>query len=221
MWDKGWDDVFRHKEWGRYPPEELVRFVGRTFFGAADRSAVRFLEIGCGPGANIWFLAREGFTVTGLDGSSVALDRAAGRLADDGLRVELNEGDAMEMPFDDGTFDCVLDIECIYANTREDSLRIIDETYRVLKTGGWLFSKTFMTGVTGEETAVALPGEPHTYRDIRDGPFNQGYGPIRLTAEDDIAKLYGAFSSIAYDSVVRTDANRTKKLGEWLITCRK
>jgi SAM-dependent methyltransferase len=221
MWDKGWDDVFRGKEWGRYPPEELVRFVGRTYFGVADRSAVRFLEIGCGPGANLWFLAREGFTVAGLDGSQVALDQAAGRLAADGLRAALDQGDALDMPFDAERFDCVLDIECVYANTREDSRRIIAEAHRVLKPGGWLFSKTFMTGVTGEETAVPLPGEAHTYGEIPDGPFNRGYGPIRLTAEDDIADLYGAFPSISYDSVVRTDANRAKKIGEWLITCRK
>ena len=62
-WDPTWEDIFRNRQWGRYPPEELVRFTARRYFQALDRKAVSMLEIGCGAGANIWFLAREGFDV--------------------------------------------------------------------------------------------------------------------------------------------------------------
>src|SRR3989338_32841 len=27
MWNSGWDKIFEANEWGKYPPEELVRFV--------------------------------------------------------------------------------------------------------------------------------------------------------------------------------------------------
>jgi hypothetical protein len=51
MWDPGWDNIFSKKKWGKYPPEELVRFVGRNYFSVPDRSSISFLEIGCGGGA--------------------------------------------------------------------------------------------------------------------------------------------------------------------------
>src|SRR6218665_938871 len=61
-----WDEKFRSRSWGRYPPEDLVRFMGRRF-RAADKGAVKVLEVGCGPGANLWFMHREGFAVHGID----------------------------------------------------------------------------------------------------------------------------------------------------------
>jgi SAM-dependent methyltransferase len=201
-WDPGWDDIFRRHEWGRYPPEELVRFTARRFYAVADRASVRFLELGCGPGANLWYLAREGFSVTGIDGSEVALRRAAARLAAEGLTAELALGDATKLPWADDSFDCVLDIECVYANSFEDSRRIVAEARRVLRPGGLFFSKTFMTGTS------------------RDALYS-GYGIVRFTAEDEIPQLYAGFASVEYDHVIRTDGNRARMVKEWLITCRK
>ena len=74
MWNRGWDRLFRSKEWGKYPAIDVVRFVARHFYRAADRQRVRILEIGCGTGANLWYLAREGFDAVGLDGSEVAIE---------------------------------------------------------------------------------------------------------------------------------------------------
>src|ERR1017187_8965032 len=46
----------------RYPNEELCRFMGRNYFSVEHdkRHNIRFLEIGCGAGSNLWMLAREG-----------------------------------------------------------------------------------------------------------------------------------------------------------------
>lgn len=221
MWNQGWDDVFRAKDWGKYPPEELVRFIGRNFFGAERRSEVRILEIGCGAGANLLFLAQEGFDATGLDGSAVALERAGQRLAERGLAARLDQGDAMALPYAEDSFDCVIDVECVYANTKADSRVILAEARRVLKPGGMFFSKTFMTGTSGEDTGLRMEGEPNTFLAIPDGPFNAGYGIIRLTAEDEIADLYGIFRDLSVDWSIRTDRNGSKKVGEWLISGRK
>ena len=221
MWNQGWDDVFRAKDWGKYPPEELVRFIGRNFFGAPQRDQIRILEIGCGAGANLLFLAQEGFDATGLDGSTIALDRAAARLTERGLTARLDHGDAMALPYADDSFDCVIDVECIYANVLADSRTIIAEARRVLKPGGLFFSKTFMTGTSGEDTGTRMGNEPNTFLAIPDGPFNSGYGIIRLTAEEEIPDLFGCFHELSVDWVIRSDHGGTKKVGEWLISGRK
>jgi 2-polyprenyl-3-methyl-5-hydroxy-6-metoxy-1,4-benzoquinol methylase len=220
-WNKGWDDLFRSNEWGRYPCEHLVRFVARTFFQRPDRSVVRILEVGCGTGANLWFLAREGFTVTGVDGSVVALDRAAERFAEEGLDVELKRSDVSNLPCADAAFDCVVDIECIYANAMADAREIVSEVDRVLKPGGWFFSKTFAVGMTGEETALAVDGEPRTYRSMPDAPLHGEYGLVRLSDRSDIEALYGGFDSHSVDRVERTDRNGSIRIPEWLVVARK
>lgn len=221
MWNPGWDDVFRAKEWGKYPPEELVRFVGRNYFNVPNRKAVRFLEIGCGAGANLLFLAQEGFDSTGLDGSGLALERANQRLSERNLQAALDQGDAMCLPYDDNSFDCVIDVECVYANVLADSRTMINEAHRVLKPGGFFFSKTFATGTSGEETGTRMDGEPNTFLEIPDGPFNKGYGVVRLTAETEITELYRVFPHISYDYVVRSDKSRTRIVKEWVISCTK
>ena len=43
-----WDDKFRSRAWGRYPPEELVRFMGRNYanLSPTNRADINVLEVG-------------------------------------------------------------------------------------------------------------------------------------------------------------------------------
>lgn len=199
-WDPVWDEVFRKQAWGKYPPEELVRFVARSFYKAPDRKAVRLLEVGCGTGANLWYAAREGFSVTGVDGSAVALEEARRRFAAEGLAGEFLACDAAALPFPDASFDGAFEVACLYSNPEPDALRMVAEVRRVLKPGGLFFSKTFMAGTTG------LPPDR---------------GVVRLAAESDLPRLYPGFASLEKDSVTRTDGGGRSVVKEWLLTCRK
>ena len=72
-----WDEIFAaHPLWNGYPAEELVQFVARTFPDVKERR-LSALEVGCGPGTNLWYLAREGFTIAGIDGSQNAIELGA------------------------------------------------------------------------------------------------------------------------------------------------
>src|SRR5688572_5835230 len=77
-----WDALYsQDPRWNRYPPEELSGFIARAFPDGKRRLNSSALEVGCGPGANLWFLAREGFGIAGIDGSAIAIDAARRRLA--------------------------------------------------------------------------------------------------------------------------------------------
>src|SRR3989344_8080282 len=59
----------------RYPNEALVQFLAAHFFdlSKAARKRIKILELGCGSGANLWMLAREGFDTYGVDAAPTAL----------------------------------------------------------------------------------------------------------------------------------------------------
>ena len=103
--DKIWEELFRTHEWGKYPPESVVRFVARNFYSAPERGRIRLLDAGCGPGACSWFMAREGFQVSGIDGSPSAIKYAKERLAAEGLEADFRVGDYTSMPWANELFD--------------------------------------------------------------------------------------------------------------------
>ena len=84
-----WEDIFQNNEWGKYPSLAVVRFVARNFYKVPNRKDIRILELGCGTGANLWYCAREGFSVIGLDGSKTALNTMISRFNAEHLNSNL------------------------------------------------------------------------------------------------------------------------------------
>src|SRR6185369_14836577 len=75
------------------PSSELQKVVVE-----AASKPCRALEIGCGTGANAVWLAQQGFTVTALDLSPLAIERARHRAKNDGADVNFLIADALQPP---------------------------------------------------------------------------------------------------------------------------
>lgn len=91
---------------------------------------LRLLDVGCGTGHHLVQVRRQGFDVSGVDGSEemIALARASNR------GVEIRHGDVEALPFPSGGFDVVLCIEVLrYLPRLSGCLR---EMARVLRPGG-------------------------------------------------------------------------------------
>jgi hypothetical protein len=125
MYDPVWDRIFSSRSWGRYPAEELIRFVAREAFSVADRSTLKGLELGCGPGANLWFLANEGIPFDAIDGSKSAVAQAKARLDHEkpGWKGRIEVGNFHRLPEDFRAYNFVLDSEAIYCNDFDESSR--------------------------------------------------------------------------------------------------
>jgi len=80
---------------------------GRLIAEVADLVPGRALDVGCGEGADAIWLARRGWTVTAIDISDVAVDRAREAAETAGVTIEWTCGDALQTPFPAGSFDLV------------------------------------------------------------------------------------------------------------------
>jgi SAM-dependent methyltransferase len=219
-WDPVWEGIFSSREWGRYPAEELIRFVARNFFSVTDRSATRVLEVGSGPGANLWFLAREGFAPYGIDGSSTAVALSRHRLDTEcpGWSArsgggEVVTGDITRLPWPEACFHAVIDSEAVYCNDFEDSCRIYGEMHRVTRTGGKLFVRTFACGTWGEGTGRQLGPR----RFIADAGPLAGKGPSRFTSLDEISVLLRPWRIREINLITRTVEFQNQTIREWII----
>ena len=80
---------------------------GRLLAEASGLTPGRALDIGCGEGADAILLARSGWTVTAIDISDVAIERAREAAVLAGAAVDWVRGDALQTPFPARSFDLV------------------------------------------------------------------------------------------------------------------
>ncbi len=213
-----WENTFSSQEWGKYPAEPLIRFVARNFYNK-QRDQIHIMEIGCGPGPNIWYFAREGFRVYGIDISENAIRRATNRMREEGLKAELSVGDIEKLPFKDGSFDCVVDNECLYCSSRRVTESILAELVRVTKRKGFFFSRTFTDDMYTGRMHKRL-GDME-FDEVSDGVF-AGKGLTRLIDKSGIEELYGKyFEILTIDKMECTYNNGTARISEWIIVSRK
>ena len=110
----------------------------------------RMLDIGTGPGYLPIEIAKNSATVNiiGIDLSRKLLSMARSNAAKAGLsdRLTFQLGDAGRLEFEDASFDMVISTGMLHA--LKDPVRVIQEIYRVLKTGGqaWIFDPARVSG---------------------------------------------------------------------------
>lgn len=101
------------------------------------RARGRVLELGIGGGLNLAFYDPVQVTsVTGVDPSEGLRRRALAAARPSGLSVEVRDGVAENLPFEDGAFDTIV---CTFTLCSvRDPARVLAEARRVLKAGGEL-----------------------------------------------------------------------------------
>jgi len=214
--DETWEKIYRNQAWGKYPPEELIRFMARYFYSAPDRKKIKILDFGCGTGASSWYLAREGFSLFGIDGSRTAIEIARERFEKEGLTGEFKVGNFIKTSYTDDFFDCIVDVTSIQHNKYESIVKILEEIHRILKPGGKFFSKALNRDSYGYGLGEKL--EANTCRDIPSGPL-AGRGLIHFFDEKELKELFdkSGLYLISLELSERTLDNRTKKISHWIM----
>jgi SAM-dependent methyltransferase len=121
---------------GNYP--ELARVLEPAARAVVEACGVssgqEVLDVATGNGNAAMLAARRGAAVIALDLAPAMLELGRARAAEEGLPIEWVEGDAEELPFEDGGFDCVVSVFGAMLAPRPE--RAAAELFRVLRPGG-------------------------------------------------------------------------------------
>ena len=104
----------------------------------ALRPGLDVLDVGCGPGTVTVDLARlvAPGRVVGIDRAREVLEQAAACASEQGVSIELRDGDVYELPLPDASFDVVHAHQVLQHLT--DPVRALKDVRRVLRPGGLL-----------------------------------------------------------------------------------
>ncbi|HZU73830.1 MAG TPA: class I SAM-dependent methyltransferase [Acidimicrobiales bacterium] len=162
-----------HAAWDeRYRSRDFVWGVEPNRFLAEEAIALppgRALDLACGEGRNALWLAEQGWTVTGVDFSGVAVDRARSLASERGLGVEWVVADVVEWEPPPEAFDLAI---ILYLHLPPDRRRaVIGRARSGLAPGGTLLvvghdSTNITDGYGGPQDPAVLYGPDDLVADL-------------------------------------------------------
>jgi ubiquinone/menaquinone biosynthesis C-methylase UbiE len=157
--------------------------VGKTTVERAQiQSEDAVLDVACGAGNATIPAAKAAGRTVGLDITPELIEAGKKAAADAGVEIEWIEGDAQDMPFDEGSFDVVVSVfGCMFA---PDHAKAAAELVRVLRPGGRMVVATWRPeGNVGRMFGTIASHLP---------PPPEGFQPPPLWGVDDhIHEIFG------------------------------
>lgn len=183
IWDWNEEKTARWLEPAIEIPWLTRRWKGQEFTTVLDN--------GCGPGRHAVYFAREGLQVTGMDKSEGAREYLSAWAAREALPVTVVEGDILQMPFANESFDGVLDYNASYHMCASDFYRAVAEIRRVLRIGGELYMTLLSQN---DEKFRTAPQEDHldAYTLSHAGSTPHFYG-----RKEDLAEIFPGFTPVS------------------------
>jgi SAM-dependent methyltransferase len=152
------------------PSSELKRVLTEVPIGPC-----RTLELGCGTGANAVWLAQQGFEVTAVDFSTLAIERARQRADEAGVSVHFLAADVLHPPPElAGPFDFFFDRGCYHVVRREEPEAYAATLRRLTRSGTWGLV------LAGNAREPHEPGPPVVTEEQIRGEFGSVFDIVQL-----------------------------------------
>jgi len=189
---EAWDEIFRTGGFPLQDPHQALVVLCDQF---RERKVQRILDLCCGTGRNLIFLAKEGFEVCGIDLSQEGLLQTHRKVEAAGLKAELKRSDMTEIPYPSSSFDAVICIYAIYHNDMENMRRTLAEIHRVLRRGGLAYV-TFQA-LRSHKYGLGREIEANTFVQYLDSDCQSESGvPHHFSGEDEVRQMMNAFHII-------------------------
>lgn len=132
--DSHYRDGIYQTMWHKFAPaHELVTLIATGIVPKGPS-----LDLGCGGGVEVAYLATQGFDACGLDFSPTALGIAKKSAVEADVRAEFCAGSAVELPFAEGLFALITDRGCLHHIRDKDRKHYAREVARVTRGGGYV-----------------------------------------------------------------------------------
>jgi SAM-dependent methyltransferase len=212
--DPVWDAKYGAGHEERYPWDAVVSFVFRHAPRDRPRAAVCVAEVGFGTGNNLWFAAREGFAVAGVEGSEAAVTRAQARFTLEGLRGDLRVGDFTALPFASNSVDLMIDRGALTCVGYSTASRAIAEVHRVLRPGGRFLFTPYGDHATSARAGTDAGDGLRT--DITSGSM-VGVGQICFYNESQVRASLAGWTLLSLERVDRVEMQSASPVvhAEW------
>lgn len=119
------------------------------------------LELGCGEGHLCRLLSAQGFDVTGVDVSKIAIDWAIEKRSDTSVQY-VHADLCLPGLFEGKTFDLIVDGNCLHCILGEDRMAFLDNVYRLLSRDGIFFVSSLCTR-DAESVTTQRAGQPYRF----------------------------------------------------------
>jgi len=132
-----WNQILQRNEYKPENPDEMVINLASIL---KDRKAKRILDLGCGAGRHVIYLAEREFESYGSDISDTGLKLTIKRLESRKLEAEIIKCDMKLIPYTNSYFDAAICVRTIYHQKLKEIQETISEIHRVLKKKGLLLA---------------------------------------------------------------------------------
>lgn len=139
--NNAWEDLYSEKQAKaimKFPFPiviELVNFYSKKYPNIHPKN-INVLEVGCGSGSNIKYLAELGYNVYGIDISETAVNYAKTSFLQHNLKGNIQTASVDSLPFENDFFHIVIDQGVLMCVNEEVYMKAIDEIHRVMHRGG-------------------------------------------------------------------------------------
>ena len=132
-----WNEAFKKEGVIFVKPQKGIDKIVKIF---KKNGIKRVLDLGCGSGRHLVYLAKYDFDVYGIDIAREGIRTARNWLRKEGLKASLKVGDIYKkLPYKDNFFDAIICIRTLNHGKIEWIRRCIKEMERILKPNGLIF----------------------------------------------------------------------------------
>jgi SAM-dependent methyltransferase len=184
-----WKQIYKNEGVVQAKPSKQVIELVPIF---KQEGIEKILDLGCGTGRHVRYLALQGFRVFGVDYSIEAIEKAKS-LTNGIQNIELAQSPMSSIPYNDSFFDAIVCSQVIQHGLKDERDRAFNEIRRTLKSNGLLFLRT-----TSRNHKVYGRGEqiePHTFVNIPELP--DGKTPHHYFSEEELRSYLAEFDILS------------------------
>jgi SAM-dependent methyltransferase len=139
---KQWDNIYgkqgeKYKYYNIFEPHKDMIDVAKIF---SKHKVKTILDLGCGAGRNLFFLAKNGYNTYGMDYSIEGVKLLNSKLKSLKIKSNIIQGSFYDkLPYKDNFFDAIISVQSLQHGKEAQIKSAVKEMLRVLKPNGLIF----------------------------------------------------------------------------------